>query len=251
MTSPRRSLAPFRNVYADERRADAYATLEYPGTYYLAFRDMPAILAAHVHGRRALDFGCGAGRSTRFLKRLDYEVIGIDISLRMIELARQADPGGRYDLVDNGDFSGLEGERFDLVFSAFAFDNIPGRDHRGELLRSLKGLLRERGRLVLLGSTPEIYTHEWSSFTTAAFPENALAKGGEAVQIVMKDVPDPRPIVDVLFTHADYVDLFEKSGLEIAGEHRPLGRADEPYAWVSECTIAPWVIYVVRDRLEA
>ena len=33
----------FGNVYEDEERARAYATLEFPGTYYLAFRDLPAI----------------------------------------------------------------------------------------------------------------------------------------------------------------------------------------------------------------
>jgi hypothetical protein len=29
-------------------------------------------------------------------------------------------------------------------------------------------------------------------------------------------------------------------------EHRPLGREDEPFAWVNETRIAPWVIYVLR-----
>jgi hypothetical protein len=42
----------FSNVYDDTRRADAYATLEFPGTYYLAYRDLPAILAEHVKGLR-------------------------------------------------------------------------------------------------------------------------------------------------------------------------------------------------------
>ncbi len=34
----------FTNVYADPARAQAYAALEYPGTYYLAFRDLPGLL---------------------------------------------------------------------------------------------------------------------------------------------------------------------------------------------------------------
>jgi len=60
----------FSNVYDDIERANPYATLEFPGTYYLAYRDLPAIVAGHVTGQEALDFGCGAGRSTRFLKKL-------------------------------------------------------------------------------------------------------------------------------------------------------------------------------------
>ena len=67
----------FENVYQDAARADAYSRLEFPGTYSLAFRDLPGLLAKHVSGRRAVDFGCGAGRSTRFLRTLGFEVIGV------------------------------------------------------------------------------------------------------------------------------------------------------------------------------
>jgi hypothetical protein len=35
----------FTNAYADAERAEPYARLEFPGTYYLAFRDLPNILA--------------------------------------------------------------------------------------------------------------------------------------------------------------------------------------------------------------
>ena len=31
----------FSNVYADAERAASYADLEFPGTYYLAYRDLP------------------------------------------------------------------------------------------------------------------------------------------------------------------------------------------------------------------
>lgn len=84
----------FSNVYDDAKRAEAYARLEFPGTYYLAYRDLPAIIAEHVTGHKALDFGCGAGRSTRFLENLGFEAIGIDISPSMIHLAEKADPAG-------------------------------------------------------------------------------------------------------------------------------------------------------------
>ena len=166
---------PFSNVYDDAQRAEAYATLEFPGTYYLAYRDLPAIIDKHVAGREALDFGCGAGRSTRFLKNLGLNAIGLDISTRMIQLAIDADPEGSYRLVDDGDFSAFDQTRFDLILSAFAFDNIPDVARRCELLRRLSRLLNDDGRIILLGSTPDIYTHEWVSFTTKDFPENRRA----------------------------------------------------------------------------
>ena len=239
---------PFANVYDDTNRAEAYSTLEFPGTYFLAYRDLPAIIARHVVGRDALDFGCGAGRSTRFLKKLGFKVIGIDISSRMIDLAKAADPHGQYRRVDDGDFSSLEGQRFNLVLSAFAFDNIPDIGKRSELLRALRDKLNGEGRIILLGSRPDIYTHEWASFTTKDFPENLHARSGETVQIVMKDVTDRRPVVDIVWFEQDYLSLFEASELDIVAQYTPLGREDEPYAWLTETSVAPWVIYVLRGN---
>lgn len=236
----------FANAYEDEIRAQAYATLEFPGTYYLAFRDLPAIFAEHVRGRAALDFGCGAGRSTRFLRGLGFDPIGIDISPAMLDLARSADPGGRYLLVHDGDYEAVEAEQFELVFSAFAFDNIPGTAPRAEILRSLRRLLQPEGRIVLVGCRREIYLNETASFTARDFPENHDAKSGEEVRIVMKDVEDRRPVTDIVWFHEDYLALFAAADLELVAHHLPLGRDDEPFDWISETTIAPWAIHVLK-----
>ena len=118
-------MAGFFNVYDDNARADAYAKLEFPGTYYLAFRDVPTILSTHIQGRNAVDFGCGTGRSTRLLRTLGYDVVGVDISAQMLAQARARDPDGDYRLVPDGDLGGLTPNSYDLVFSAFTFDNVP------------------------------------------------------------------------------------------------------------------------------
>lgn len=55
-----------KNTYQDSRRAAAYDELELGGTYDLVFRNLPGLYEQHVQGSRALDFGCGTGRSTRF-----------------------------------------------------------------------------------------------------------------------------------------------------------------------------------------
>ena len=75
----------FGNVYQHGEWARAYATLEVPGTYYLAFGDLPALIRRYDHGSRALDFGCGTGRSTRLLRNLGLNVIGADISQAMLD----------------------------------------------------------------------------------------------------------------------------------------------------------------------
>jgi SAM-dependent methyltransferase len=239
------------NVYEDRTRAAAYARLEFPGTYYLAYRDLPAILGAHVRGTQAVDFGCGAGRSTRFLCRLGFEVIGLDISEPMLAQARARDPAGDYRRTRDDDLGGVAPGTCDLVLSAFTFDNVPMMERKVALFRSLQRLLKPGGRIVSLVSTPEIYVHEWASFSTRDFPENRNARDGDRVRIVMLDVEDRRPVEDVLWTDAAYLEVYRRAGLRAIETFRPLGVATEPYPWVSETTTAPWVIYVLADGAEA
>lgn len=235
----------FQNCYDDRSYAAAYAKLEFPGTYYLAFRDLPALIGQHVRGRRALDFGCGTGRSTRFLTRLGFETIGVDIASEMVRHAQAIDPTGDYRLVTDGEPSQLPDEQFDLVLSAFTFDNIPTREHKTSLFSELRRALTPGGRVINVVSAPEIYWHEWASFSTRDFPENRQARCGDEVRIIVTALEDHRPAVDVLWPEADYRDVFARAGLTVLELHRPLGCADEPYAWVNETAIAPWAIYVL------
>ena len=236
---------PFSNVYEDEQRADAYAGLEFPGTYWLAYRDLPAIIARHARGRTALDFGCGTGRSTRFLRDLDFDPIGVDISESMLTRARELDPAGEYRVVPDGEVPGFEEGSFDLILSVFTFDNIPTLERKVALHGALGRLLAEDGRMVSLVSSPDIYVNEWVSFSTKDFPENPSAGTGDAVQIIMLDVEDRRPVQDVVCTDETYRDVFERADLVPIELHRPLGKPDEPFDWVSEERISPWSIYVL------
>jgi SAM-dependent methyltransferase len=235
----------FSNTYDDAARAEAYDRLEFPGTYYLAFRDLPAIIEAYVRGRRALDFGCGTGRSTRFLRKLGFDVVGVDIAEPMLARARERDPQGDYRLVPDGDLSSLEPGANDLILSAFTFDNIPTKEKKVALFGALKRALATGGCIVSVVSSPDIYVNEWVSFSTKDFPGNRTAKSGDAVRIVMLDVEDRRPVEDIIWSDEDYREVFRQSGLAPIKTCWPLARASEPYAWVSETRIAPWVIYVL------
>ena len=236
---------PFRNVYDDDRRARAYAGLAFPGTYHLAFRDLPALFAEHVAGTRALDFGCGAGRSTRFLRDLGFAAVGADISAPMLDRARELDPAGDYRLVAADGLAALGEGAFDLILSAFTFDNIPTLDERAAALRALGRLLAAGGRIVSVVSSPDIYVNEWASFSTRDFPGNREARSGDRVRIVMLDVPDRRPVEDVVCFDEDYRVLYRRAGRAVLDVRRPLATGDEPVAWKSETTTAPWTIYVL------
>lgn len=238
----------FSNSWSDAERAASYAELRFPNTYYLAYRDLPAILANHCNGDRAVDFGCGTGRSSRFLKNLGYQVTGIDIAPDMLREASKADPGGSYILVENGKYEQLGAGIYDLVQAIFTFDNIPGWELRKEILLGLRSLLNPGGKLMLLDSTPELYVNEWASFSTLDFPENWYAKTGDIVRDIMLDVPDRRPVEDIFWKVDDYYKLFEMAGLEVEALYKPLGKPGEPFEWKSETSIAPWMIFILRPK---
>jgi SAM-dependent methyltransferase len=241
----------FTNCYQDAARADAYAELQFANTYYLAYRDIPAILAEHVRGNRAIDFGCGTGRSTRYLRSLGFDAVGIDISPEMVAKARERDPAGDYRLIPNDDLSQFQSGSYDLMLSLFTFDNIPGLNRKTGLFRDLGALLNDTGKLVSVVSSPEIYWHEWASFTTRDFPENRNARSGDTVRIVTTDFADRRPTEDILWTDESYREVYAAAGLEVAAMYKPLAKGDEPYKWVNETRIAPWVIYVMNRQVAA
>jgi SAM-dependent methyltransferase len=237
----------FSNAYNDGDRATAYAAVdEFKGTYYLAFRDLPSIISEHVTGKSALDFGCGSGRSSRFLKRLGFEVVGIDISESMVKIASDNDKEGVYHVAPSGDFSILGSQRFDLILCCMPFDNIPDASNRTQILRNLGNFLADHGKVIIISATRETYQREWVSLSTKDFPDNALAKSGDPVKIVMTDGGDSRPITDFAWTHEDYVRMGEEGGFRVIGHYLPLGKEEEPIRWITETKIAPWFTLVLQ-----
>jgi ubiquinone/menaquinone biosynthesis C-methylase UbiE len=238
----------FSNTWEDAKRAEAYAKLEFPGTYYLAYRDLPAIIFEHVNGRKAIDFGCGTGRSTRFLRKLGFDAVGIDIAEDMVKKAKKIDPKGDYRLIEEGNLSQFKENSYDLVLSVFTFDNIPTMEKKTKNFKEIRRLLKNSGKIVSLVSSPEIYLHEWASFSTKNFPENRSAKSGDKVKIVVTDIEDERPVEDVVWTDRSYRETYDKAGLELVKTYKPLAKKAEPFKWVNETKIAPWVIYVLKKK---
>jgi SAM-dependent methyltransferase len=83
-----------------------------------------------VRWQRALDFGCGVGRITRALGSRFESACGIDISERMVELARELNadyPNCVFLLNDAPDLRQFEAGSFDLVFENLALQHLPSK----------------------------------------------------------------------------------------------------------------------------
>jgi len=238
----------FSNAYENSQFARAYSQLQFPGTYYLAYRDLPALIHDHVRGKKALDFGCGAGRSTRFLQKLGFETVGVDISENMISIAAASDSKGQYFLIEDGNFDQFFPRSFDLVLSAFTFDNIPTWTKKMKILTGLAALLNNFGILINLVSTPEMYINEWASFSTKDFPENQKAKSGDIVEIINTAIDNARPVKDILWTDEAYHRVYAQAGLRVLKKQKPLADGTEPYPWKNETRLAPWCIYILKKE---
>ncbi|MGE3318004.1 MAG: class I SAM-dependent methyltransferase [Candidatus Berkiella sp.] len=216
------------------------------GTGYLAFRDLPKILEDHVKGTEALDVGCGSGRSTKFLKALGYNVIGIDNSNKMISKAKEEDPTGDYRLITDEEIEWpVEGQQFDLIMFSFVLLECRSKEKIIELLKKAKNHLNESGVIVISSTTEEAYKHDWLSMGTD-FPENASPQSGDIVKIFLKDYNFE--IKDFFWTDNDYRNCFENSGLNLLWTYNPLGNQADGKPWINEKSIAPFTIYVTKNK---
>jgi SAM-dependent methyltransferase len=78
---------------------------------------------------RALDFGCGVGRVTRALAPHFQEVVGVDVSPRMVDHARRLHEGIRFEVNADPDLRQFESRSFDLVYSRLVLQHLArGRD---------------------------------------------------------------------------------------------------------------------------
>ena len=99
-----------------------------------------------------LDAGCGIGLTDGYLRRSYPDITGFDISARSVELAREANPGLRYESDARGEFPFADSS-FDVVFAICVMHHVPVGE-RLEFLRRVSRLLRPGGLLAVYEHNP-------------------------------------------------------------------------------------------------
>ncbi len=110
----------------------------------------------NVSGLTVLDAGCGEGYLGRILARRGANVTGIDISPRLIRVARSRDAEGRIDyrVADLSQPLSDYKQHFDLIASHFVLNDV--YDYQG-FLATLSSVVKDEGRLVLSMNNPYSY----------------------------------------------------------------------------------------------
>ena len=109
-------------------------------------RDLLDRFARSVTGL-VCDLGCGPGHVTGYLASRRVNAIGLDLSPRMIEIARRRNPGGRYEVGDMRHLDVPAGS-FGGILSLYALIHFR-RDAIVPILREMYRVLRPIGRSLL------------------------------------------------------------------------------------------------------
>ena len=112
-----------------------------------AIKNLLELFIENLDGKRILDVGCGPGRDAKFFADLGYEVVGIDLSEKLLEIARKNVPKAKFYLMDmrNLDFPN---NYFDGIWACASFLHVPRKDAQ-KTLNEFYRVLRENGLIYI------------------------------------------------------------------------------------------------------
>lgn len=188
---------------------DAYdaAASTYAQLFSDSLRDSPldrAILGAFAEvvraggGGQAADLGCGPGHVTAHLDELGLEAFGVDASPAMIELARQAHPGLRFE-VGSMTAPDIADGALDGVLSRWSVIHTPPQELPA-IVKEFQRVLAPGGHLLIGFSASDDASHPTQVFDHAVapayrwWPEHLAAMLREAgLAEVARMVREPEP----------------------------------------------------------
>lgn len=221
-----------------------YSHIGITGSFIIAFRDIPLLLKNYLGGVKCLDYGCGAGRSTRFLKAQGLDVMGVDISAEMINEAKNKDPLGDYRLINSASVPCEDGT-FDLVFSSFVFLEVPTLDEIVQILEEMRRLIKDDGIILFVTSIVTDYKSDFISFSYD-FDENNLPLQTHChnIKLLIKD--ENIVLYDYNYTYEEYCTAIKRAGLSIKEMHAPLGQPTDNVDWLDEAKKNYFYIFVLQ-----
>ena len=105
-------------------------------------------IKGHLTGNTVLDLGCGTGRTTAYLSRLDNKIVGIDYSESMIKAAHERLPMLDFKVADARTLPFGNGD-FDVVFFSFnGLDYLYPKSDRIQAIAEIGRVLKPDGLFV-------------------------------------------------------------------------------------------------------
>jgi len=241
-------LANWRLEMNDYREfAQLYAKIEYSGTGYLAYRDLPQLidryLGDNIKNSHALDYGCGTGDSTRVLSTIGFKnVTGVDIDERMINIAKTKNTSASFELINSAVIDKHD-NYYDLALSCLVLMEVSTKSELIRIFNEIHRVLKPQGVFIFIVASEHIYQHDWLTVNTN-FAQNKHAKSGDIVKINLTDID--LTIYDYFWNNQDYMEVIQQTGFRHVEKLAPRGNNDDGYDWRAEKRYPPFTIYVIQ-----
>jgi len=227
-----------------DKIAENYAKHSITGTSFLGFKNASKLISQYVSGKNTLDYGCGSGRSTRFLDALGLNVVGVDVNERILEQASIENQGRpiHYDALHQGTIPYAE-RTFDFVFSSMVLCGIASIKELVTVFTEIHRVLKKTGIFIAVTASSAQYTNKWLSIDTD-FSQNKHLKSGDIAKIVLTNIG--LELFDYYWTETDYDNVASVTGFTTLQKDHPLGDSNDGYDWKTERRIAPYITYVMK-----
>jgi len=239
------------NKVNDETRSNAvsYSQLNIKGSFIILYDAYYRQLNKHwprENHLKILDFGCGTGISTRYLKQLGYDVAAVDINNTMLKIAQDKDPLGHYELMERGKIQSVS-NTFDGIFSSFVVLEIPTLTEMRDTFTEIKRVLKPNGKFIVVTMNEEGYNHDWISYDVS-YPQNQGLKSGDVAKVKLLEIN--LEIDDYYWIRNDYKKVAQEAGFSLVEEVLPLASKEDDRAdWKDETKFPLFVIFVFQ-RIE-
>lgn len=134
-----------------DQNKDVYNNIaaHFSNTRAFLWRDLESLAEFVKENDRVLDIGCGNGRLYQLFANLSISFTGIDISEKLIEIAKERYPKCHFEVANMTDLP-FEVKKFDVIFSLVAFHHLPTQETQLKALGEMKRVLKPKGKIILL-----------------------------------------------------------------------------------------------------
>lgn len=222
----------------NNQTSQLYASLGVTGTtYQISFNELLSLVGT-LENKTCLDFGCGAGRSTKLLQTLNLsKIVGIDHNFEMVQQAQQKYNDLTFEHISSDELP-FPDTTFDIVFALHVLCEIKTKAAMQAVVKEIARILKPGGNFYVITTNPEAFGHEFVSYRYG-LPKTFQDE--ESVACHVKTQP-PFTINDTFWSLEGYENIFQ-GHFEISNKAFPLGSGPQ---WLDETKVAPDILYKLQ-----
>jgi ubiquinone/menaquinone biosynthesis C-methylase UbiE len=217
------------------KNAQIYSKLGIKGTTYEPGFDEAQRIFGDLSGKKALDFGSGAGRTTELLLSFGAkDAVGVDHNQSMIDQAkRQNYENAKFVQIDKN--IPFPDNTFDVALCAHVMVEVSSLSEMEQIICEVYRALKPGGTFVIITNNSQAIGKNYISFQ---YENQDHLVSGQKIPIVIKG--EKHFIIDDYFwKEEDYQKILEKIGFTVESMTYPTMSGE---GWLDESVVAPHVV---------